>query len=215
MKRYSLLSYALLLIAYNATWTVEKNIPFVPLHKVSIAQLEVFKIIRDNAKEKIAVYADKNRQTYYKLWTEQYENAKHFLNAFNAGFYDGLTSLIGIIVDEDGYCRGYITKAGTASNQQLVYEKFKRGKTRCTAVAPLDKRTDPAYKTFYSQLCTNVEKTGYVFTDLAPPNIVLVDNHYALIDLDSVIPLSEIDDAFIARLFPTDYRKFIQRLKNS
>ena len=212
MKRSSWLSCTLALSTYITLWSAPAQ-PIISLHEIDRTQLTPLKTTRDEHGEQATVYQNKNEQTYYKLWSEKYAYGEHFLNAMNTGFYDGITCLIGIIFDENGHCRGYVTQTASTTRSRLVYDKFKRGRSICTAIAPVHKQTDPAYKVFYAQLLTAIENTGYVFFDLAPSNVVLVDDHYALIDLNSVAPLATLDNAFIATLYPTDYRTFIQNLK--
>src|SRR3990170_2270549 len=56
-----------------------------------------------------SVYVTADERFAIKVWEKQYASAPFFLKALHAGFYDGITRLAGIIYDQEGICRGYIT----------------------------------------------------------------------------------------------------------
>ncbi len=198
------------------------SINLIGIDKVFIDQIDLGKLnlihklgnLQDK-KGYRSVYKDTNCLLYYKIWSKDYWLAKNFIGAFKSGFYDGLTSLTALIYDNTGRCRGYVSQAGesvfsSCSNMVIIIEP----NSGFPIIAPFVNQKDKAYRRFYTLLCERIIATGYAYIDFSPSNTIILNGDYKLIDLESVMLISSVDQSFFACLsYPSDYKNFISQMK--
>ncbi len=196
------------------------SINLFPIEKVFLDQIDLdeLQLVKRVKSDPItingrSVYRDKSCSLYYKIWSKEYWLANNFVRAFEAGFYNGLTSLTAFIYDNDGCCRGYITQAGqNVFNSNVVI--IKEPSSGYPIIAPFVQQKDEEYKDFYTLLCEHITLTKYAFIDFCPSNIIMIDGYYKLIDLESVMPINEVNLYFFHCLsYPPDYKNFIEQAK--
>ncbi len=140
------------------------------------------------------VYTNHDQSLYYKVWDTKYRRAKQFEDALNAGFFEDIAPIVTVIYDEKDRCRGYVTVGGIpffSSTTQLTVKI-----TKNQYVLPIEEQTDTNYIEFYETLLENTIKSKYAFIDVSPTNVIVIDSHYYLIDLESVEPLSNLQPNF-------------------
>ncbi len=182
------------------------TMPALNLEDINMSDLMLVKTVRIRHSGAIRqVYKHKNNLHFYKIWSTSYKT--FFTKALQAGFYDKLTPLVALIYDEEGICRGYVTKAGVTAHSSSL-------KTFGLKIASVDSQTDKAYKEFYALLLKTIMQTGYVYNDLTSNNVIFIDGEYKLIDLEAVIPIKLVSKAAqYARFCPRDYMHYIYKLQ--
>lgn len=140
------------------------------LEDIDYSNLEVIKICRTWNR---AVYYDRDYDVYIKIWPKDYALSFGFVNAVKKNFYQSIAPLQSIIFDRSGACRGYITYAVQALCEKI--ENFS-----CANFL---------YKGFFEVLKDRVLKTGLIYYDLVPGNVVCDGVHYFLIDLEPVLDI--------------------------
>lgn len=138
-----------------------------------------------------SIYANKDRSLYYKIWDHNYIRSPRFLGALKAGFFDDLTPLMGVIYDKKHQCRGYVTTGGTVATECIETTKLKVD--TLGHIAPTAQQTNKNYITFYKRLLNNSIKSRYAFVDMPLQNIIELDAHFYLIDLESVLPFCGLE----------------------
>lgn len=124
-------------------------------------------------KKKRERFVVKNSNKYYKIWVPNWTQGNITKYAVDKNFYSdkNASSLVSLIYDESGQ-RGYITNSGESlENKGWNYLNNKTS---------LKQRLE-----FMLSLLENAEFSNGIFVDLAPSNIVLIDNNISLIDFDS------------------------------
>ena len=126
------------------------------------------------------VFEDHATGTYVKIWGETYAEHKRLgisrdypiiVNSvfvgFDFGFYDELvaSALVDLICDNEGRCRGYITRAGT----------------------PLESIDTEQFDGFVGQMIAASRRSGLIHTDFCYNNLILIDGKISLIDYDTVL----------------------------
>jgi len=142
-----------------------------------------------------AIYANEDRSLYYKVWDHDYPRSPLFLKALEAGFFNNVAPLIGIIYDSKDRCRGYIATGGilvrdNADQSGLKIDSFGH-------IAPTEQQTNQNYIAFYKRLLNNSINSRYAFVDMPPQNIVEIDTQFYLIDLESVLPFSSLEKPIV------------------
>jgi hypothetical protein len=120
-----------------------------------------------------AIYKDATH--YYKVFHPEYVRLPYFRQALAANFFDGLVHPDIEYIYEDGEVVGYKLPIGEVLSdneydQQLVPTSF----WRIVEKAML--------------------RTGLVFYDFVPPNIIKIGGELSLIDLESIYPLEKLGE---------------------
>lgn len=131
---------------------------------------------------------------YYKLWKPEYVRSKNMLDAYNAGFYDKLSpAFVSIIMDGDD-CVGYIMKT--------------------TIPNILTETSD-----FFELLLEETKRTGWFYYDWIPDHLMQYDSNPTLIDLESVYPISELENVlnnkYNCKFRNPEYKEFVWNLYQS
>jgi hypothetical protein len=124
----------------------------------------------------------KGKGLFYKIWGEHYSvnncaidgdrYVKHIYSNPTSGLAlidvglvttDTCIALVDTIWDTSGRCRGYVTVEG----------------------GPVD-TTDKAFERFVEKFCELSISTGFLHSDFSPKNLISVNGHISLIDLDTV-----------------------------
>lgn len=196
-----------MVVFFNITLNARFSVPIIQLKNINLQEYRVVKVAVERG-EKRTIY-NKN-DIYLKIWDKKYWRVAHFLKALEVDFYDrNNAALIGLIYDQ-GYCRGYVTQAGTLENNIQ-----KNG-----TLYPLNEQKNQLYIDFYRSLLQKTEQLQMAYIDLTPINIMMMpDGKFKIIDLESVVPITELDRKFIKsfakrKLYPQDYKNFIIRLRN-
>ena len=142
-----------------------------------------------------AIYANKDRSIYYKVWDPDYRRTPFFLGALRAGFFNDLAPLVALIYDNKNRCRGYVATGGilvrdNADQSGLKIDSFGH-------IAPTKQQTNKNYIEFYKRLLNNSIDSRYAFVDMPLQNIVEIDTQFYLIDLESVLPFSYLEKPLV------------------
>jgi hypothetical protein len=166
-------------------------------HTLDIISLETIAwndLISIKTQHNRAIYAEKDRSFYYKIWDRNYHRASLFINALETGFFKKIAPLRGVIYDKQNRCRGYVTIGGVLSLSNTDKSCLKM--TPSYYILPTRQQTNANYIRFYHRLVKNTTKYRYAFIDLSPTNLIEIDAQFYLIDLESVEPLSTLTKNF-------------------
>jgi len=214
------------------------NITKIPIVALESLDLESYKILRKfnpqehvpeaNWKEHGEYFLHRNRTVYLtadqkfsvKIWEEQYPSSCNFLRALHANFYIGIARLEGLVFDQFGNCRGYITPYMISRTFHRDYwnsygfflEKNNLGVSIFGSCELQPKK----YKKFFNSLIKNIHETGFLCTDFCPNNIVIeqITGKIYLVDLEDVLEMKTVftEDSTIQMLLeynPIDYLKLL------
>lgn len=190
------------------------TIPIVNLKDIDFSELRSVLKVSD-ASHTRTVYIDQDEQFYYKVWSANYFRAVHFESALNAGFYETLAPLTGIIYDEQNKCRGYILKKGVLVKHHPTKYNIKITPVgRYEHITPISQQTNKEYIEFYWKILKTSKETGFAYIDLSAVNIIYLEGKFQLIDLESIEPIKQMNTNFFSdNCFPPDYREAIRKLK--
>lgn len=161
-------------------------------------------------------YSIKDDKYVYKIFCDnqmeeqfkKYNIIQTFNNAIERDFYKDI-SLIHNLIEYNNQYIGYVYPI---CNE--VYNKFKMKRT-VNRMTTLFDQPEP-FKILYKKLCKKIKSTKIAYTDLFPTNIVMKDNQYYLIDLDSLIKLEDTTVKEFHKRYggslPEFYIKFINHI---
>jgi hypothetical protein len=209
----------------------ESSIPVVALESLDLGSFTVlkkfdpFEHLPDiNRKEHAGYFLHRNRTVYLaedqqfavKIWEEHYPSSLLFLSAVRRGFYREIAKIEGLIFDQNGNCRGYITPYMISrtfhktkwESYGFVLEKNAFG---VKIFASCDQQP-PNYHDLFVRLVKSSRETGLISIDVCPNNVVIdpgTETMY-LIDLEDVLDLKKIslenaETQMILEYNPKDY----------
>ncbi len=179
--------------------------PIVQYESLDFERLEVRKITNEVNLER-SIYYDPVSNVYVKLWQPDFSRNRIFLIALSKGYYKDLAPLIGIIIDRNGKCRGYVTKSLDYTNLSVaVY----RNNYDYICLQDVTKQ-NRAYRQFYDKIIERSEKIGFYYLDFVPGNIVTDHESYYLVDLESVFSIEELRTLY--RIRPEEYLLILEHL---
>jgi hypothetical protein len=135
------------------------------------------------------VFFDPERELYVKVWSPLYEDYRRVYHGLTEvvleqqeifglaiGFFDELTAsaLADTIVDEEGRCRGYVTRSGE----------------------PLESDTTAEFEEFLEAVKNATARTRFAHTDVCYNNLVRIGGRISFIDFDTVfthVPLIDVE----------------------
>jgi len=188
-------------------------IPQIYLEDINVGELAQIHNVTGNQQSR-AIYKHIPSNHYYKIWCNDYILAPDFIPAFKDGFFQDTSMIIGIIMDRDKRCRGYIMPEGTSAFDSPIL--FDIGPQEEPRFALEKNQTLTPYKDFYKKLIIASRQTQYAFIDLRPQNLILIQDQCFLIDLESVRKISSLNGSFFDdEYLPEDYRKEVLDIKNN
>ena len=211
------------------------KIPIISLESLDLKSYIVLRkfnpqehIPEANWKEHYEYFLHRNRTVYLtedqkfsvKIWEELYPSSHNFLNAVHANFYTGVAKLEGLVFDQDGNCRGYITPymiSRTFHREDWNSYGFFLEKNLLNVNIFGSYELQPRnYKNFFDLLITNIKQTGFLCTDFCPNNVVVeqATKQIYLVDLEDVLEMKDVspEDSTIKMLLeynPSDYLKLL------
>lgn len=215
-----LISCILQVILYDFIYAI--NYEVINYENIDFTNMTQCKEAYDHNGHRV-VFHDLQHQEFTKIWDQNYCLAEHFLDALNLNFYD-LAPLTTVIFDSEGFCRGYQTKACLYNfyadedfkiNLEINSDGFAR-------FCPIESQ-NIYFQTFYKNLLAKIKESGYFYFDFVPSNIVLLDEGYLIVDLESVYTLNQLILLYQSQLvpfesivetFPLEYQKFIKESLN-
>ena len=117
------------------------------------------------------VYFNPKTDQYIKLWNNDFFWKKYFQKA-GQKFFEGISLLQDVIIDNNGNILGYITPKADSVNHTTL-DKSK-----------LNNLIERVYE--------NSKKYNIIYVDFKPTNIVEKDSVYYLIDLEPAVPINEL-----------------------
>ncbi len=171
------------------------------------------------------LFYDPLNKTYYKLWKEDYvlwerHIGSLFLQAVNAGFYNGLADIKEVILSDNGSCIGYSMGYVSCPMKEIdgkLYGDIQRYKNKheFSTFENVNKQNDK-YKRFFKTLTENARKTGFFFYDLVQSNVTDNGYEYGIIDLESIANIRDFIKIPLYHLqcIPVDYYEFLKNLYN-
>jgi hypothetical protein len=214
------------------------QIPIVSLESLDLKSYTILRkfnpqehIPEANWKEHGEYFLHRNRTVYLtadqkfavKIWEEQYPSSRNFLRAVHAHFYTGVAKLEGLVFDEDGNCRGYITPymiSRTFRREEWDSSRFFLEKNALgVSIFGCYESQPQNYKYFFNRLVKNVQKTGILCTDFCPNNVVVeqMTGKIYLVDLEDVLEMKDVSTAdsttqMLLEYNPRDYLKLLNLL---
>ena len=136
------------------------------------------------------VLRENSTNLYYKFWNKSYIRSKHILDAYNIGFFIELCpALVSIILDDD-VCVGYITHE--CESGSVDYSDINN---------------------LYNKLISATKTYKYFYYDWEDVNLMKYKGNAILLDLESVYPISELDNVVSGKYHcefkNKDYREFV------
>lgn len=203
--------FLLYLLVFNFIFLICKEPPYLNVNTVKFDEFTLVHNITQGTRSR-KIFKDPATNLYFKIWCKDYILAPDFINAVKAGYFDKIARIKALLIDDDGYCCGYVTPEGqTIFSTDIVLEENNKKALR---FANASEQTFATYNAFYNKLIKAAAETKFVFIDLTPSNIILLDNTLYLIDLESVRKINSLNDNFFQdEYLPKDYRQAIARLK--
>jgi len=129
---------------------------------------------------------------YYKVWVPNWSQGDITKHAIDSGFYNEVLAgaLTSLLVDESGQ-RGYVCKAGKSLQAGPWHPHHSLSKFWNAFCKNVDLS---ARARFMYELLDRAIRSGGMYTDLAPQNMILIDNKISLIDLESYSSFSFLFD---------------------
>jgi len=171
----------------------------IHIKKINIEKLNIIKSksnhfingFSNNENHSRSVYSD--NKYFYKIWDKNYVYRENFDIAVKKIFskYNIACSLYSVIVDEEGFTVGYITKKGK----------------------PISK-CPMTYCNFFNLLKKSLALSGYFYSDLVSSNVVLINEEPSLIDLESFYHISlydSLNNCNHEQIKPKEWSKFIKK----
>ena len=143
-----------------------------------------------------SVYWDKKNKLYYKIFHRDYIRRENFITAYEAGFFDKLSSALVGLIYSGNEITGYVTKAGKLlSHSEFDFEVIPEG--------------------FLTLLKDTIISTNLFYYDFVPINIIEVDGELSLIDLESIYDLKDLSYIYKhnAKVKPEKLYRFLMKHK--
>lgn len=198
--------------------SIDKKIILINIEQINFEQFEKIrdKSFIDNIGQNsnIKVYLDKSKNIYYKIWNSNYYFAQTFSEAFKSGFYDDISSLKIIIIDNVLNIRGYGTEQ---KNKIQTYELVTIDRNSFFEIREIQFQKNKKYIRLFSNLIQKIKKTGYVYLDLHLDNLAQDENNFYIIDLESIVQIKNLIEQIsplskVMFCSPKDYIKIIQNI---
>lgn len=193
-----------------------RDYQMIKLEDVDISLMELIKYgVAENGEAR-SVYYDKENNLFYKIWSANYSDSRNFVTAVKRNFYKDLAPLLGLLFDQNGHCRGYIT-LGLHEEVPLKLCTNRYGYL-CLDVAD---NQSGNYQRFYRLLIEKCLALDLYYFDLVPSNLAIYQGNYCLIDLEVILTKNELKEMHNTSLnewmifleyLPLDYDFFIQSI---
>lgn len=139
------------------------------------------------------VYYDAESEYYHKIWKPNYKRIPVFQKALELGFFDGISIIDYIIIDESSVIRGYsIRKLGS----EFTYKIWKKCRSPYLLHEPdvikYSKIEQDKLVDLFQRLAVASLKTNIFYLDISLGNIKEYEGRFYLIDLDSIYTQDEI-----------------------
>lgn len=190
----------------------ETNIPIVLLESLDLLSYKVLKkfnpqehLPEENYKNHAEYFRQRNRTVYLsegfviKIWQKDHPSTLAFLSALHAHFFNQIAPIEGLIFDESGSCRGYITPYMISRTfDRAAWESWGFVLEKNGFGVKIFSRKDlqpSIYQDLFDWLIAQTEKTGFLSTDFCPNNVVIdpVEKRLYLIDLEDILEVKKIE----------------------
>lgn len=156
------------------------------------------------------IYYNKKNQLFMKIWNDDYIWKNNFINAYKCNYYDNISFLEKIIVNDKGDTLGYINKELKPHNLKIQINSLKNQNILC------DNSDNDNYIFFLNKIKKKAEDLKLVHIDITPYNIGILDNKIYIFDLESVVILKELNNMDYWKNYnPQSYVNYIINLNNS
>lgn len=165
------------------------------------------------------VFYEPASNAYIKIWSQGYSKISNFYSALACNYYEGLSPLLGIIIDKNMQYRGYATYGKHNKNLNL---KLKENRHRYLCLADAAEQNTYFHMMYKSLLKKYLESDLFYF-DLVPSNIVTDYFAYYIIDLESLFTRQELCElrnlsperfTYLMEHLPPEYATFIESTLN-
>lgn len=182
---------------------METSINKININDISFDEWQIF-TERKGPNANRNIYYNEKSQLFMKIWERNYIWKSNFIRAYKCNYYDNISLLDSIIVDNTGDILGYITKKMQPHNLKLKINQY-GNKVLCD--------NSVTFNFFLNKMKEKVKNLKLVHIDITPSNIGIMDNNIYTFDLEPIVTIDELNNIdYWNKFIPESYVNWIINL---